>query len=147
MDTNFSHLLGDIRQPVLVLGDDPENDGNVLVAPFQPAQSVPAANVYDAAVDSPTDTVDDGGKVDTRGADPNAPASTYDTSPTGEQREDEASTSSPNAAQPAAPSGDQPAYVRNDDGSYTRQSDGARGFFGPDGFTVNGGQGNVAWGG
>lgn len=147
MDAKFSHLNGDIRQPVIVIGDDPDAEGNVLVAAFATTQSVPAANVYDSAVASPTDTVDGAGKTDGTGS-----LSTADTSnPAGAHAEGTASTSSPDAAaQPTAPSGDQPAYTDNGDGTYTRASDGARGHFGPDGFVESGGEvvtpGDVSWG-
>ena len=127
MDTKFSHLLGDIRQPVLVIGDDPDTAGNVLVAAFQPAQSVPAANVYDAAVASPTDTVE--------GAQPAADTTTTanDAATT-----TAADTTTTNTA----------TYADNGDGTWTREQDGARGHFGPDGFVASGGEEvtGVTWG-
>lgn len=143
MDAKFSHLLGDIRQPVLVIGDDPDTEGNVLVAALQPAQSVPAANVYDSPVSSPTDTVDGEGKAEGAGA-----GGTADTSPVGAGAEGEAATSSPDAAQPTAPSGDSGDYADNGDGTWTRKADGARGHFGPDGFVESGGETvtGVHWG-
>lgn len=112
MDAKFSHLLGDIRQPVLVIGDDPDAEGNVLVAALLPAQSVAAANVYDSPVASPTDTVEgDSSATDVATGQADSPDVKGD------------------------PATD---YADNGDGTWTRTSDGARGHFGPDGFVVSG---------
>lgn len=136
-DLQFGHLLGDIREPVVVIGDDPDAEGNVLVAAFLPAQSVPAANVYDPAVASTTDTVDGAGKTDAIGQ----TGSTQDGQQPPADQPSEAPTSSPTTdTPPSAPSGDTPAYTDNGDGSWTRTTDGARGHFGPDGFTPSGGE-------
>ena len=122
MDATFTHLNGDIRQPVLVIGDDPDAEGNVLYAPFAPTQSTAKTNLYDSAVASPTDTVE--------GA---APAATG-----------AAATSATDAT--AAGAAEQ--YADNGDGTYTRQSDGVRGHFTPDGFVASGGEevSGVSWG-
>lgn len=124
MDATFTHLNGDIRQPVLVIGDDPDAEGNVLYAPFAPTQSTAKTNLYDSAVASPTDTVE--------GA---APAAT-DAAATAATDEDVVVD---NAAE---------QYADNGDGTYTRQSDGVRGHFTPDGFVASGGEevSGVSWG-
>lgn len=140
MEAKFTHLSGDIRQPVLVVGDDPDVPGNTLYAPLLPVQSIGAANLFDSPVDSPTDTVD-GAKGDTSAAD-KGDTSAADTS---------AQTATDTTAQigeTTSTSGDA-AYVDNGDGTWTRTSDGARGHFGPDGFVASGGEEvtGVSWGG
>lgn len=136
-ELQFGHLLGDIRAPVVVIGDDPDAEGNVLVAAFLPAQSVPAANVYDPAVASTTDTVDGEGKTDQLGQ----AGSTQNAQQPPADQPSEAPVSSPTTdTPPAAPSGDQPAYTDNGDGTFTRTADDVRGHFGPDGFIPSGGE-------
>ena len=135
METNFSHLLGDIRQPVLVLGDDPDAAGNVLVAPFLPAQSVPAANVYDSPLASPADTVEPTPPPADPSATPSDPGQPADGS--------SSATPADSLAQPGQ------QFTDNGDGTWTRTTDGVVGHFTPDGFVASGGEQvtGIAWGG
>jgi hypothetical protein len=128
MDAKFTHLSGDIRQPVLIVGDDPDVEGNVLYAPLLPVQSIGAANLFDSAVASPTDTVDGG--VD------------------GAAAEAEATTEPVDTATDDGTSAGDGGYVDNGDGTYTRTGDGVRGHFTPDGFVASGGEevSGVSWG-
>jgi hypothetical protein len=130
MDAKFTHLSGDIRQPVLIVGDDPDVEGNVLYAPLLPVQSIGAANLFDSAVASPTDTVDPA--VAGTAAEAEATTEPVDTT-TGDG---------------TGAAADDAAYVDNGDGTYTRTGDGVRGHFTPDGFVASGGEevSGVSWG-